>query len=264
MKKIKNWKQRIFTLILTVVTFITAIPVTPVHAMDFSEQFYGGYDIAWEELNVYSSPQWTNRIGKIYKFEGFTVLMQNGPEGYLWVEYSTSNGAKRGYVQIPQDELGGRHDGVGKVTQNSTVYYGRTDQTGKYGSYQSTGTVYAGEIVAIIAKNDNWAYIEYNTNSGRKRGYMAYSNLHVYNRPGIFPDFYNHKKTGKSTPITGRKYVYAGPTSKYVQVGWVENEYVTVFDEECVMDGSNNQYWSQYIEYQSGGQTKSGFLVFGP
>lgn len=132
MKKIKNWKQRIFTLILTVVTFITAIPVTPVHAMDFSEQFYGGYDIAWEELNVYSSPQWTNRIGEIYKFEGFTVLMQNGPEGYLWVEYSTSNGAKRGYVQIPQDELGGRHDGVGKVTQNSTVYYGRRNIINRY------------------------------------------------------------------------------------------------------------------------------------
>lgn len=203
-------------------------------------------------------------LEKFIKFEGFTVLMQMDPEGYLWVEYSTSNGAKRGYVQIPQDELGGRHDGVGKVTQNSTVYYGRTDKTGKYGSYQSTGTVYAGEIVAIIAKNDNWAYIEYNTNSGRKRGYMAYSNLHVYNRPGIFPDFYNHNKAGTSTHISGRRYVYAGPTSKYVQVGWVENEYVTVFDEECVMDGSNNQYWSQYIEYQSGGQTKSGFLVFGP
>ena len=251
MKAIKNWKQRIFTLILTVMTFITAIPVLPVHAMDFSEQFYGGYDIAWEELNVYSSPQWTTRIGKIYKFEGFTVLRQNGPEGYLWVEYSTSNGAKRGYVQIPQDELGGRGDGLGKVTANSTVYYGRTDRTGKYGSYQSTGTVYAGEIVAIIAKNDDWAYIEYNTNSGRKRGYMSYSNLYVYNRPGIFPDFYNHEKSGTTTYVSGRRYVYAGPSSRYVQIGWVENENITVFGDECVIDGSNNQYWSQYIEYQS-------------
>lgn len=264
MKIMKNWKSRIFTLILAIMTIMTALPATQAYAMDFSEQFYGGHDIAWEDLNVYSSPQWSNRIGKIYKFEGFTVLAQNGPAGYFWVEYSTSNGAKRGYVQIPQDELGGRNDGVGKVTTNSTVYFGRTDKTGKYGSYQSTGTVYAGEIVAVISKNDDWAYVEYNTNSGRKRGYMSYSNLHIYNRPGVFPDHYTHNDDGSSKYVSGRKYVYSGPTSRYAQVGWVENENVTTFGGEWVIDANNNQYYSQYIEYSSGGKTKSGFLVFGP
>ena len=264
MKIFSNVRWRFITLCLTVTTLFTAIMGVPAYAIDFSETFYGGQEIAGEDLSVYSSPQWTNKIGTIYKFEGYTVLLQEGPSGYLWVEYSTPSGAKRGYVKIPQDELPGRSDGVAKVTTNSTVYYGRTDQVGKYGTYQQTGTVYAGEVVALLAKNDNWAYVEYNTTSGRKRGYMLYSTLHVYNRPGYLPDFYNYDNEGWSEYISGRRYVYSGPTSLYTQVGWVENEYVTAFDDEWVADANHNEYSSRYIEYQSGGQTKSGFLVFGP
>lgn len=189
--------------------------------------------------------------------------MQDRPDGNLWVEYSTSNGAKRGYIKVPADENLYRGDGLGKVKTSSTVYYGRTDKKGKYGSYQSAGSVSAGEMVAILAKNDDWAYIEYNTNSGRKRGYMKYSNLKVYNRPGVFDDLYCYNKE-TTKKITGKKYVYSGPTSLYTQVGYVENEEVKVFQDLYVYDNNNKGHKSQYIEYESGGKTKSGFLVFGP
>lgn len=261
MKKIKS---RFIAVIIMITTIFTSIPAINAYALDYSEDFYGGQEIAEKDIDVYSSPDWTKKIGKIYKFEGYTVLEQNGPWGNLRVEYSTSSGPKRGYIKIPQDELPGRKDGVGKVKTNSTVYFGRTDKKGKYGTYKSTGTVYSGEIVAIMAKNDDWAYIEYNTNSGRKRGYMKYSNLHVYNRPEVFPDFYNHNNSGQKKYISGRKYVYSGPTSLYVQVGWVEDENVTVFGKEYVYDSNNKEYSSQYIEYNNNGQTKSGFIVFGP
>lgn len=263
MKTTKNWTRKLIALALAIVSAVTLVVPMAVQAAENS--YYGGNAIAWKNFDVYSTSSCTNKIGEIYKFEGFTILLQNAPEGWLWVEYSTSSGAKQGYVSIPQDEWGGRTDGLAKVNVTSTVYYGRTDQNGSYGSYQTAGTVYAGEMVAILAKNDNWAYIEYNTTAGRKRGYVSYSNLYVYNRPDVLPDFHNHDVEGEEHYVTGRKYVYSGPTSLYSQVGWVENENVMYFGPgECVMDEYNNCYWSQYIEYESGGQTKSGFLVFGP
>lgn len=262
MKTTKKLMRCLIALALTIASFTTL--VAPMNARA-AESYYGGCEIAQENLSVYSTSACTYKIGTIYQFEGYTVLFKNSPEEYMWVEYSTPSGTKRGYVPVPLDDLLNRHDGLAKVNVASTVYYGRTDKTGKYGSYQSTGTVYAGEVVAIIAKNDNWAYIEYNTTAGRKRGYVAYSNLEVYNRPEVFPDFYNHNKGGTPMYVSGRAYVYSGPTSLYTQVGWVENEYVTKFaDVAEVCDSNGNWMWSQYIEYQSGGQTKSGFLVFGP
>mgnify|MGYP000030096545 CR=1 FL=1 len=264
MNTIKKWTRKLIALALAIISTVTLVIPMRAQAAEYIN-YYGGCEIARENLNVYSTSDCTYKIGTIYKYEGYTVLLKNSPEDYMWVEYSTPSGTKRGYVSVPRDEGEIRKDGLAKVNATSTVYYGRTDTTGKYGSYQSTGTVYAGELVAIIAKNDNWAYIEYNTTAGRKRGYMLYSNLEVYNRPEIFPDFYNYNKTGTSMYVSGRTYVYSGPTSLFAQVGWVENEYVTKFSNVAVVyDENGNWMWSQYIEYQSGGQTKSGFIVFGP
>lgn len=257
-----KFTRRFVALALAIVTFTTLLGPMTVHADE--NYYYGGQEIAWQNFTVYSTSSFTNSIGTIYQYEGFTVLLQEAPSGYLWVEYSTSTGPKRGYISIPQDEWPPRTDGLGYVTTTSTVYYGRTDETGSYGTYKTAGTVYPGEVVTIIAKNDNWAYIEYNTTSGRKRGYMAYSNLSIYNRPNYFNDFYTYNSSGTQEYISGRQYVYSGPTSLYTQVGYVENEYVTRFGYRTVLDANNNTHLSKYIEYESGGQTKSGFIVFGP
>lgn len=257
MQKNKKLRRKLITLVLAIVTIISVMPGNMAFAAEISSnQYYGGWQIADKNYTVYSSTQWTNAIGTIFKDEGFTILMQDYPSGYLWVEYSTSSGAKRGYIKVPIDDAVARGDAVAQVAVTSTVYYGRTDYSGTYGAYQSAGTVYAGEFVAIVAKNDDWAYIEYNTTVGRKRGYVKYSNLTVYNRPGLYPDIYYYYDE-ISQYKSGRQYVYSGPTKMYAQVGWVENENVTVF-----YTGEMNGHNFQYIEYSSGGQTKSGFLIY--
>lgn len=255
MKKILRAKRRFLSIVLIAITMLTIIPTNPVHA---AEQYYGGQEIAWQTFPVYDSISFTNRIGTIYKFEGFTVLLQNAPAGYLWVEYSTSNGAKRGYIQIPNDEWGGRGDGLAKVTTSSTIYYGPSN----WNNYQRAGSVSAGETVTILAKNDDWVYVEYNTNKGRKRGYMSYSNLSVYNRPSSFDDLYMYNTAFDLIYKSGRHTVYSGPTSLYSVVGYVENEYVMQYANYSVWNGGD----SQYIEYYVNGtnELKSGFIVFGP
>lgn len=255
MKKNTKLAKRIVSLVLVFIAVFTMFPM--VHVKADEEHYYGGQEIAWQDFVVYSSTDWTTRIGKIYKYEGFTVLLQNGPYGYLWVEYSTSNGPKRGYIQIPNDEWGGRADGLAKVKTYSNVYYGTNTS-----SYRRAGSVNANETVAILAKNDDWVYIEYNTTSGRKRGYMSYSNLEVYNRPNSLPDLYTYKKDADLVYMEGTYTVYSGPTSLYTVVGSVSDEYVTQYGIDVVF--SNNI--SYYIEYLVDGthEWKSGFIVFGP
>ena len=257
MKKVQTLKRSFLALVLAIVSIVTIFPTGTIKAAEVSSNtYYGGGEIADKNYTVYSSPNWSTAIGSIYYNEGYTVLVQDRPAGYLWIEYSTSKGAKRGYIKVPVDDAAARSDAVAQVAVNSTVYYGRTDHGGTYGQYQSAGTVYAGEFVAIWAKNDDWAYIEYNTTSGRKRGYVKYSNLTVFNRPGIYPDIYPCK-VGRADYKSGRQYVYSGPTTLYTQVGWVENENVTVLDDDNI-----GGHYVQYVEYSSGSGTKSGFLIY--
>ena len=256
MQKNKNWKRSFIALILTIVSIFSTTTANTVQAADVSSsQYIGGGEIADKNYTVYSSPQFTTAIGNIFYNEGYTVLMQNRPFGYLWIEYSTSSGPKRGYIKVYVDDAVGRADAVAQVAVTSTVYYGPVDHGGLYGQYHNAGAVNVGEFVAVLAKNDNWAYIEYNTTSGRKRGYVYYSNLTVYNRPNIYPDIYP-RYIDRPLYVSGRRYVYSGPTTLYTQVGWVENENVSVLRDLTV-----NGHYCRYIEYSSGGQTKSGFII---
>lgn len=266
MHTINNIRRSFFIILLVITTFTSSIPLCSAFA---AETYYGGAEIADKDYIVYSSNNFKNPTGKIFQYEGYTVLVEDGPSGYAKVQYCTSSGVRTGYIIISVDEYPPRHDGLATVKTASKVYFGRTDQNGDYGSYNSAGSVSVGEYVAVLAKNDNWAYIEYNTSSKRKRGYIKYSNLNIINRPRIFADLHSctstgSKKSGTRKKINGRKYVYSGPTSLYTKVGYVENEYVTVYDVDFIYDNNNNEHESTYIEYESGGKTKSGFLVFGP
>ena len=225
------FKRRFVLLALVLVTMLTLFPMTQAHAAE--DWLYGGQEIAWENLPVYSDRYGSSRIGTIFKYEGFTVLRDNFPERYWWVEYSTSNGAKRGYLIFEySDEVHQRGSGLATVKNTTSLYYG----TNSY-DYQKSGTVYAGEYIVILAKNDDWVYVEYNTTSGRKRGYMSYSNLNVINRPGVF----------------------AGPTTQYPSIGYIENEEVINYGYYWLESGER----STYIEYYVNGtnQKKSGFIV---
>lgn len=257
MKKHKNLLRKFLAIALAIVSLVSPGALTTASAAEVdSDTYINGFNmIADHDYTVYSTPQLTSSIGKIFNNEGFTVLCPNRSSGYMWVEYNTKSGPKRGYISVPVDDDASMGQAVAQVVVTSTVYYGRTDRNGSYGAYKDAGTVYAGEFVAILAKNDNWAYIEYNAANGlRKRGHVVYSNLTVFNRPGLYDDLYSCY-TGRSEYIGGRKYVYSGPTTSYAQVGYVENESVTVRYTE-----DEGQTCCMFIEYNAGGRTKSGYI----
>ena len=249
-------KKRIISIILTLVTIFSITPVSVVFAAEPS--YYGGQGYAlYEDYPVYSSKNWSQRIGTIYQNEGYTILARD--LGYEWVEYSTSSGTKRGYVQLPNDEYGYFLTGLASIKTSSNLYYGNSSN----GKYQVSGSVSAGEIVTILAKNDDWAYVEYNTTAGRKRGYILYDKLNVYNRPGVLPDFHNWNTGGAPYHISTRRTVYSGPSTRYATVGYVEEEIVTCFEYEYICYDSDDIQGALYIEYTVNGtnQIKSGFIM---
>lgn len=251
MKKMNSMKKRLFTFVLAVIMVVGIVPIQAFASTDYN----GGWAQAWVTQPVYSSADSSaSRIGTIYATEGITVLWISGDVAYI--EYSTSSGTKRGYLHSPNIHLNTYNNSVGRVTVNSTVYYGESTST-----YQQAGTVYADEFVSILGEEDGWLYIEYNTSSGRKRGYIAESNVYMYywGRHVAIP--FNCKPYGLSNYwVTGNHTVYAGPSTQYCTVG-------SVSDGELVYYGSSYTDTAgrlfSYIEYYVNGTSirKSGYIM---
>lgn len=251
--------KRFIALMVALITVLAAFPTVSAFA---AEDYNGGQGYTWwGSCAVYDSPSFTNQIGTIYEREGYTVL-QNYWE-YQYVEYSSSSGAKRGYIRFDptwETKIFGRTC-VAKMTANMTVYYG--PDSSRYGV---AGTVYTGELVTVIGRNDiypigngyygGWLHIEYNTASGRKSGYIIDVNNQMFNRPGKFPDFPFYLNAGKDAWISGKLNVYSGPGEGYPTIGSVQDENVTSF--ECVeIEGKSYTY----IEYNTATTRKSGYLL---
>lgn len=253
-------KKRFLSLVLAVMTVLTMVPVTPAMAAspeDTATSYaatstkWGGLRLAWDgPLTVYADANFQTKKGTIYQYEGYTVL--NVISGGFEVQYSNSKGAQHGYTKEWSAEYPCGQTGLAKIKNTTNVYFGTSTTVNPV-----AGTVYAGEYVAFLAKNDDWAYIEYDTSSGRKRGYIYYGHLNVIHRYDLLPDIYMHNNPGKTQYIDGTFTIYSGPSSKYAAIGSVSNENVTLIAKVNV--GGN---YSVYIEYNVGNQRKSGFFVF--
>lgn len=259
MNKTLSISKRISIMVLALVILFTTFP--HINARAEEEMGCGGLEFAeWGDITIYDASSGGNVIGKIYQYESFTVITRDVT--YIYVDYSTSKGAKQGYIHIDPEEWGGRSDAVAKVKNTSNVYYGRNGYGAKY---QKAGAVYAGEYVAVIAVSDDWAYVEYNTTGGRKRGYMPFYNLQVSQ---IFPDDYKsiYNDYDESERIWHERYyfenktVYSGPTDLYAPVGSISDEFVFEYGNlVCI-----GPYKAQYIEYYVDGtdhELKSGFVL---
>lgn len=249
MKTLNLIKVRFLAIALAVVSVILSIPSSSASA---AENYNGGWAFSKGRNYVYDAPSGGNQIGYVDR-EGVTVLSQSGSTYYI--EYSTSSGPKRGYVRNPNMDTSSLSSScVAKITVGSSLYYGPNTST-----YHATGgSVSAGEYVAVIAKENNWVYVEYNTNSGRKRGYMLYSNLSCFNRPGYFADFY--MSTGRKEVINTniKRDVFYGPNESYVGVGYIDSSDKNV---PCYSDyyyGNGETF--HYIEYSVNGKLKSGYI----
>lgn len=252
MHTILKFHKRLVTFFLTLAVIIGTYPSISASA---AESYNGGWAFSKEKHNVYSTANGESIIGSIGR-EGITVLSQSGSTYYI--EYSTSKGAKRGYIKNPNIDTSYLASScVAKVVTNYNLYYGPNTST-----YASTGgSVYAGEYVAVIAKEGNWVYVEYNTNSGRKRGYMPYANLYCYNRPTYFADFYMSNKVRMWELSEGTvKNTYFGPNDEgtYGKVGYIDHSDSPAKVYYAYYYGNGEAF--HYTEYTVGGKIKSGFF----
>lgn len=248
MTKKQNFFKRFLSLALALVALVTAIPANQVFA---SENYNGCWGITYSSMPVYSDQYGTTRIGSLFKQEGFTILRFTSDGAQI--EYSTSSGKKDGYILHGDYEYQDTYTSVGYITATANVFYGTDAST-----YQKAGAVYAGENVVILAKNSYWAYIEYNTTAGRKRGYIYANCVTPYNTPtsGKWGDLYT-TRTPSNMSITGTQTVYSGPSSNYAAVGSVSNETVIKRGEVWLV----GDYEAWYVEYNTSSGMKSGFIL---
>ena len=202
-----------------------------------SDNFNGGYAYCSKAITIYScdDPSYSvSSYGSLSKLEGATILLTEGSSYYR--EYSTSTGAKRGYAK--KSDLVIPYSTCVATVKNPTDV-----SSGTGNSYSNLGSLGSEEFVSIIAKNDDDIYVEYNTNSGRKRGYILYSNVTTYNRPTSFNDLFTHNNKGKSGYVSSKNIVFGGPAESYASIGAVNCEDIITYST------NNSVFQMTYVEY---------------
>lgn len=263
MCKSKKVVTRFFSFLIALVMLMGVIPAMSASAAEVNTNnanyLQSCWGIANSRLVVYD--EYRNQIGAIAAGEGFTVLgndiIGNHETAYL-INYSTSSGAKNGYVIYGSPcTLVTSSTCAGYVTSAATVYYGKNNS-----NYQTVGSVSAGEYVSILAESSGQYYIEYNTNSGRKRGWCATSSI-AKRMPVTGGCTLGALPCNAAAVNTHRTYsqrtVYAGPSDQYFVVGSIgsatSGEQVYVVAEYTY----NGQRWA-YISYSTSGKDKSGYI----
>ncbi len=246
---------------------ISSVVSVPSHETNFG---VGGGAIAFSNIPVYYDVTLSGsyQVGTILSGEGFTVIANDtgiAPYYCIKVEYNTSSGAQQGYIsqnanfyQTPNITVCLAHVQV----SSTPVYYGAES-----GYYQSFGTVYYGEFVAVIGRSDTYqrAFIEYNAANGqRKRGYVSKNALYYYsgwdNIPYLTPFDQNHYDHTE----TVFQYVRSGPSETYPSIGNINNESVCVYGPYTTFS-FNGSKW-KYITYAVTGTNyyKAGYIKVNP
>ncbi|MGN0524093.1 MAG: SH3 domain-containing protein [Eubacterium sp.] len=227
------------------------VPVSTVSSVSGTideSDFTGGHNYSDSELTVKSCYLFDNAInsGTIYSGEGFTELQRYYEDGkYIsLVEFSTPSGTKRGFVNSSSMHISTVNNStVARVIADSSPAYAGTDS-----SYVKLGGVYKNEFVAVLAVSNGYAFVEYNTTSGRKRGYVRYSDLSNYCVRSYSKNL-THQSLKKATKELT---VYGGPNSDYASIG-------TIFNQEVVSFIDTERNYS-YIEYTTSNGAKRGYV----
>ncbi|MFZ3129845.1 MAG: M14 family zinc carboxypeptidase [Desulfosporosinus sp.] len=195
---------------------------------------------------VYGGPSTSTyaQIGSLSVNENITVLIPN-EAGFAFVEYSTSNGSKRGYILTGTFTITST-TALAKMLQDSPTY----SEPYMFG-YQ-IGSLYQEEYVVILQQNDTMSYVEYNTNSGRKRAYVFTFRLDKINTSAQVPSLEVTNDYIYAFLISQAD-VYSGPSqSNYALIGSVGPQ------EDIGMLHKENDWI--YIQYATSGGAKRGFI----
>lgn len=118
--------------------------------------------------------------GTVAAGESVTVI-ENSASGFLYIEYSSSNGTKRGYIQSDklEEKKRGKLGQVRKEETTCSVYNGPDDSL----VYPAESSVFGKEYVVVLDQiergqyNRAWYYIDFNAKYGRKRGYIPQESI---------------------------------------------------------------------------------------
>lgn len=255
-KKLTSIPFRLLAIALMLVTVFTMLPVTQAHAASEIAYYNGGLGTTYTNHDVFQEESLSTKKGSVSAHETFTILKVCNNAYYI--NYSTPNGYKEGYISkdlVIADEIA--FTCVGWVNTSCTVYYYSRDAV-------TAGSVSAGEFVTVLASNpDGYLYIEYNTNSGRKRGYVPYNAVNMYrgsNNQYLLSE-YMADSASYSRTYSGSTNVYRLPTDLYSSIGSISNESIIVMSQFTKFGNT----W-QYIRYHYGNSTgpwKSGYIIVG-
>lgn len=221
-----------------------------------AENVDGCWGYVPNSTSVYQMKNLTQRIGSLSATEGFTVL--GFETNSYYIEYSTSNGAKRGYIAKNSAVIEHSETCAGRMYSSQTVYYGHTGS-----NTLSAGSVSAGEYVAVLARNGNWVYIEYNTTSGRKRGYVPYSSVNIFPANAGINNLRNywhwHGYSPEWASYGSSRTVYRVPNTLGSSDGSISaTENIRICSAAININGQNYyliEYW-----YGNSGLIKSGYI----
>lgn len=228
------------------------LTITGVH----EENMTGGLRYANHNISVQSCDdfQISTSLGSIYEGEGVTLLYDYGitdSKGntyrVAYIEFSSPSGTKRGYMYANQLDNASYSTSVARVITTSNIISGPTN------AYSTIGAVAYKEFVSIIGKMNNTIYVEYNTITGRKRGYMPFDCVVPYKEGIYYPDFY-YPSSNNIKKVNGNYDVYFGPNTNYSAVGSVSYENVFYLTAE-------NGF--AYIEYSTSSGAKRGYIQSG-
>lgn len=178
--------------------------------------------------SAYSGPDSSYvKLGGAYYNEFVTIIAKNTGNNWVWVEYNTPDGRKRGFMDYEKlynyNHPGWYNDlpvfnSLKQATQQLTVYGGPSTNAA------NIGLIYNQEVVSQLNSERGFAYIEYNTTGGAKRGYVTESNLTAANPPSLpyIPTYAN---------FTAGSYGYSGNGQelKYYKIGNGDNVAFAVF-----------------------------------
>ncbi|MGE5630981.1 MAG: hypothetical protein ACM3TR_07790 [Caulobacteraceae bacterium] len=215
---------------------------------DASPSAYGSGVLAKmsSSQTVYGGPSNVDyvSIGSVSTNESVTVLIPN-ESGYAFIEYSTSNGTKRGYVQ-GGTFVSTNTTALAKMNQDTTTY------SEPYLSGQVIGSLFEEEYVIVLAQNETMSYVEYNTVSGRKSAYVFSYKLDRINTLSQIPGL-EVSNDFVYAVMNSDTNVYSGPSQiNYALIGSVN------YREDIGVIHKENEWL--YIQYATTGGPKRGFV----
>ena len=166
------------------------------------------------------------------------------------MEYYSSAKAKRGYVSAT-DVKGAAKMGAATVVKNSSnVFYGPDDKPAKVGSVDGE------EIVVVLESEDpgadNYYLIEYNTTSGRKRGYVKQADIRI---PSRKVTRMGGTKALAACGADASQNAYFGPNTTFPKVGSIGAGEIVFLMEQSDVSGS-----FKYIQYDTSSGYKRGYV----